>query len=88
LSCSNNPGRGRGAGRGLLAVLGCALAIAAASPGCASKEPEPKRAPLTERERDSTLGASGLPGGAAVTRALAVSDTAAARAARALPDHY
>lgn len=68
--------------------MGCALAIAAAIPGCSSEAPPEKRGPLTERERDSTLGASGLPGGAAVTHALAVSDTAAARAARALPDHY
>jgi hypothetical protein len=59
----------------LLAILGC-------SP---ESPPEVKRAPLTERERDSTLGATGIPGASAVTKALAVSDTAAARAAAELP---
>ena len=37
---------------------------------------------LTERERDSTLGKSAIPGAAAVTRTLAESDSMAARAAR------
>ena len=59
----------------LLAATFCALALA----GCAKTE-SPSRQ-LTERERDSTLGKSAIPGGAAVTRALAVSDSAAARAA-------
>jgi hypothetical protein len=76
--------------RARLALIagGCALVLAAAIPGCSSEATPEKRGPLTERERDSTLGASGLPGGVGVTRALAVSDSAAARAARALPDHY
>ncbi len=59
----------------LVAVL---LSFALAS--CA-KESVPKRA-LTERERDSTLGKSQIPGGAAVTRALEVSDSSTARAQR------
>jgi hypothetical protein len=55
----------------LLAVL------VAASASCAKTETHRQ---LTERERDSTLGKSAIPGGAAVTRALAVSDSAAVRA--------
>jgi len=92
LSCSSDraPGWTFGSLGGLIgAGVGIAIVLAGAIPGCApQEEPPTKRAPLTERERDSTLGASGLPGGAAVTKALAVSDTAAARAARQLPDHY
>ena len=61
-------------------ALGCALALATALGACA-KEGPPRRA-LTERERDSTLGKSVIPGGAAVTRALEVSDSASARAVR------
>jgi len=55
----------------LLAVL------VASSAGCAKTE---TRRQLTERERDSTLGKSAIPGGAAVTRALEVSDSASVRA--------
>jgi len=55
----------------LLAVL------VASSAACAKTE---TRRQLTERERDSTLGKSAIPGGAAVTRALEVSDSAAVRA--------
>jgi hypothetical protein len=61
---------------GLAASLGLALALAS----CAQKA-EPRRE-LTERERDSTLGKSVIPGAAAVTRSLEVSDSAAARASR------
>lgn len=60
--------------------LGIAILLAIALASCA-KEGAPKRA-LTERERDSTLGKSVIPGGAVVTRALAVSDSEAARAQR------
>jgi hypothetical protein len=69
------------------AALALTLAITVSLGGCSPKSPpEEERAPLTERERDSTLGASGLPGATAVTKALAVSDTAAARAGAALPE--
>lgn len=64
--------------RGLALSVAGLLALALAS--CA-REAAPRRA-LTERERDSTLGKSVLPGGAVVTRALAVSDSEAARAQR------
>ena len=64
----------------------CALAAVAlaahalATGGCAKQEPPPQV--LTERQRDSLIGVSGLPGAAGVTRALATQDSAAARAAR------
>ena len=63
-----------------MALLACALTLAVMAGACA-KDEGPKRA-LTERERDSTLGKSVIPGGAAVTRALAVSDSETARAQR------
>ena len=43
---------------------------------------EPARAPLTERQRDSVLAQEPIPGASVVGRALAVSDSAATRAAR------
>lgn len=58
-----------------LAVV--ALVAGACGGGGASTHKE-----LTERERDSTLGKSAIPGAAAVTRTLAESDSMAARAAR------
>jgi ABC-type uncharacterized transport system auxiliary subunit len=61
---------------GLALALACAFALAS----CAQKS-EPRRE-LTERERDSTLGKSVIPGAAAVTRTLEASDSAAARAGR------
>jgi hypothetical protein len=48
--------------------------LAASALSCAKTETHRQ---LTERERDSTLGKSAIPGGAAVTRALEVSDSAA-----------
>jgi hypothetical protein len=53
---------------GLLAALGCAKKNTAA------------RAPLSERQRDSVLARSGLPGSDVVGRAMQVSDRAAVRA--------
>ena len=63
-----------------LAGLALAALLAALLASCAQKS-EPRRE-LTERERDSTLGKSAIPGAAAVTRTLEVSDSAAARAGR------
>jgi len=40
------------------------------------------RVPLTERQRDSVIARSSLPGASVMERALAVSDQAAAHAAR------
>jgi PBP1b-binding outer membrane lipoprotein LpoB len=48
--------------------------------GC-SQKPEPKRE-LSERQRDSLIGASGIVGSGVVQRALATSDSMAARAGR------
>jgi len=62
--------------------LGLALAASVVlAAGCGGGGTTAQRT-LTERERDSTLGASAVPGGAAVTRTLATSDSMAARAAR------
>jgi hypothetical protein len=55
--------------------------IAAVFLGCGKKEP-PDAAKHTERERDSTIGASQLPGATGVRGALRVSDSAGARRAR------
>ena len=63
-----------------IAFLCLALAAATGLGACARKDAATRT--LTERERDSTLGQSAIPGGAAVTRALEHSDSAAARAAR------
>jgi uncharacterized lipoprotein YajG len=63
------------------------LATLALLAGCAQKTPEEEtRAPMTQRQRDSTIAASGLPGASAVRKALEVADSAAARATRALPE--
>ncbi len=59
-----------------LAFAACALS----APGCAKQEPPPRT--LSDRERDSLIGVSGLPGASVVTRALAEQDSAAKRAAR------
>jgi hypothetical protein len=48
---------------------------------CAKDEPEVRR-DLTQREKDSILGASQIPGARAVKRALTSADSAAARQAR------
>ena len=55
--------------------------------GCAQKASEEEaRTPMTQRQRDSTIAASGLPGASAVGKALEIADSAAARAKRALPE--
>ena len=55
--------------------------------GCAENtSQEETRTPMTERQRDSTIAASKLPGAKAVGKALELADSAAARAARALPE--
>ena len=54
-------------------------ALAALALGCVQKSAPPRQ--LSERERDSLIGVSGLPGGTVVTRALSTSDSMGARAA-------
>jgi len=49
--------------------------------GCAPRSKPSARAPLTERQRDSVLARSSLPGAPVVGRALEVSDRAGDRAA-------
>jgi hypothetical protein len=49
--------------------------------GCGTGEPDPRRE-LTQREKDSILGASQIPGAKAVKRSLTSADSAAARQAR------
>lgn len=56
-----------------------ALALVSLSLGCGSKGDPPQR---TERERDSLVGQSRLPGARGVQGALNASDSAAARNAR------
>ena len=58
-----------------------ALCLVLAAAGCTAKE-EQARKPRSERERDSMLGASKLPGARGVRGALGASDSAAARNAR------
>ena len=58
-----------------------ALLLLPAAVSCMSKEDQ-GGGPRTERERDSVLGASRLPGARGVRGALGASDSAAARNAR------
>ena len=51
--------------------------------GCGGS-PQAKRQPVTERQRDSVIGASRIPGSQGVGRALQASDSGTAR--RALED--
>jgi hypothetical protein len=65
--------------RAWLAALLLLISIA----GCTPKQDgEEGKRPRTERERDSVLGASQLPGARVVRGALGASDSAAARNAR------
>ena len=74
--------------RGAFLVL-AAIAAAAVLTSCSAKKPEQAReterepaAEMTDRQRDSTLAHSKLPGAGAVGRAMEQADSAAARAAR------
>ncbi|NIM48661.1 MAG: hypothetical protein GTN62_02845 [Gemmatimonadales bacterium] len=60
-------------------VMAAALLFAACSGGGGGNTPADT---LTQRQRDSAIGASDLPGAGGVRKALEVSDTAAARRAR------
>ena len=62
-------------------IFGWAVVALCVVAGCAPKAQAPKRE-LSERQRDSLIGVSKLPGGTVVTRALATSDSMAAGAER------
>lgn len=69
---------------GSLSLRRIGFAIAALTIGitaCAKDEPDARR-DLTQREKDSILGASQIPGAKAVKRAMTSADSAAARQAR------
>jgi hypothetical protein len=59
-----------------LAVAGLAVVLSA----CGGQKPPPK--PTTQRQRDSAIGASGLPGARGIQKALQAQDSARAQNAR------
>lgn len=64
-------------------ALVCAIGLLILGLGCDRQRDEPQRQEsLTQRQRDSLLGASALPGARGVQKALEVADSAAARRAR------
>ena len=64
--------------RGVILSVACVALLGACS---GEKEPD-NRAQLTQREKDSILGASKIPGAKAVNRAMTSADSATARQAR------
>lgn len=64
-------------------VFALLLALASLVAGCAQRSQPAAKAPLTERQRDSILARSALPGAPVVGRALEISDRAADHAADA-----
>ena len=62
--------------RRLLVV--CSL-VALPAIGCGKKEEAPAKPQMTQRQRDSAIGASKLPGAQGVQRALRASDSIQAR---------
>ncbi|HKC81565.1 MAG TPA: hypothetical protein VKB91_10245 [Gemmatimonadaceae bacterium] len=65
-----------------LRKLGFVVAtLAVAATACGKDEPEVKR-DLTQREKDSILGASTIPGAKAVKRAMTSADSAMSRQSR------
>lgn len=67
--------------RRLTITAAMALGMAACSKSHAAESATSKK-PLTERQRDSVIGASKLPGAGGVSAALRVSDSASAKRAR------
>lgn len=58
------------------------VALLAAIPACRPAPPPVARTPAEERARDSTIGASKLPGAQGVSGALRAADSGSARRAR------
>lgn len=65
--------------KSLLYAGGLSLLAALA---CGSGEETETQPELTQRQRDSAIGAASLPGASGVTRALDAADSAAARSSR------
>jgi len=61
-----------------IALVGAFLALAA----CTKDEPDQSKTQLTQREKDSILANSTIPGAKAVKKTLSTADSAAARQAR------
>jgi hypothetical protein len=70
--------------RGAWRLFGLLAAAIVLFVGCSAETGEQRT--LSKRERDSTLAASPLPGAGAVGKAMEISDSAAARSQRSLPD--
>jgi hypothetical protein len=69
--------------RSMLRLAAAGLALSAIA-GCSKHSGTDRARPaMSERQRDSTIARSRLPGGGVVGTAISVSDSAAARAARA-----
>jgi len=62
-------------------VAALVMVVIVCGAGCAPRSAPAARAPLTERQRDSVLARSVLPGATVVGRALEVSDRATDRKA-------
>jgi hypothetical protein len=62
-----------------IALAGAAIALALSA--CTKDEPE-NRPALTQREKDSILGGSTIPGAKAVKKSMTVADSVAARQQR------
>ena len=63
-----------------IAFAGAVLALALAA--CTKDEPDQSKRGLTQREKDSVLANSTIPGAKAVKKTLTTADSAAARQAR------
>lgn len=62
----------------LTRLMAISLAILVVSCSSSSPKPTKTRDQMTQREKDSVLGESGLPGATGVTKALQMSDSVAA----------
>ena len=65
-----------------IAIAGAALMLALAA--CGKDESAEHKPALTQREKDSVLANSTIPGASAVKKSMTVADSAAARQARML----